>query len=188
MLSKVKYFVKEHPISSIGIGVVVILLLFGLCSCSPGVIHASNGEEDSYQINNAVYMPVAGVYEITRGTEQVIDASGTDKKDLTGFVFPVSQNTFIIEALSCLSYIKEGGFVGCGGSKSYTFDGQFGAIQSATSGAMIFHEDETMEMKIEISGAYVEYDYSFTIHYDLEAKLRHFDNRGKTCPLGDCGQ
>lgn len=168
---KVVGLVKKHKVTALLCGIVLLLILGNcLCSCSPGVIHADDG--DNIVIDDAIYMPVAGIYEITEGTQQIIDESSDETVELAGYVFPVNQNTWVVNTLGCTSYLKIGGFVGCGGSESYSFDGWYGPIEATVSGTIIFHEDETMEMKIQINGEYTDQNYSYTINYDLKAKKK----------------
>lgn len=169
VLSKIKDFIGAYPLFSAMMGFILLMVILGVCSCEPGTIAASNDTEEEY-------IPVAGVYRVTKGTQEVITNEEQYTKSLIGYHLTVSQNRGIIHSLACLGEIQDNGVVRCEGSEDWGFDMGYGPYLGIVGGKLDFNPDGELLVRTQINGEYTWIDYAYTINLDLEAELVDTEN------------
>jgi len=124
-------------------------------------------------------MPVHGVYVITSGTRHVISSSGGTNddytQDLTGAMFTVSQDGSVIDILGCLGVLEESGssvVLKCSASDSHGLDMGY-AYHNTASGRVVFTDNMTVSMKLQLNGGYddPDVDSNWTMDFDVEAQF-----------------
>lgn len=157
LVKKVINFVKNHPLLT---GSLVVLVLFLMCGCQ--------AEERDWGLPNIA--DVSGIYMITSGFQTIKDSDGEDSR--TDFVtsdnilLQVTQSSNAVKLFSCLGILDEDLTVKCEFKEQLDFWGVPGCQH--ITGQISFVEN-TAELTMHIDVEFPDIDY--TAETEIEAKL-----------------